>query len=50
MWFMFKIHAKFIAGDRLGFIGTSNFDYRSNLYNSEMEFYYQSDGVQEDVC
>jgi putative cardiolipin synthase len=43
-----KLHAKFIVGDRLGFIGTSNFDYRSNLYNNEMGFFYQSDGAHQE--
>ncbi len=43
-----KLHAKFIFGEKLGFIGTSNFDYRSNLYNSEMGFFYQSDGAHQE--
>ncbi len=43
-----KLHAKFIVGDNLGFIGTSNFDYRSNLYNNEMGFFYQSDGARQE--
>jgi phosphatidylserine/phosphatidylglycerophosphate/cardiolipin synthase-like enzyme len=30
-----KLHAKFILGFELVFIGTSNFDYRSNLYNNK---------------
>jgi phosphatidylserine/phosphatidylglycerophosphate/cardiolipin synthase-like enzyme len=34
-----KLHAKFIIGENVGFIGTSNFDYRSNLYNNEMGFF-----------
>jgi phosphatidylserine/phosphatidylglycerophosphate/cardiolipin synthase-like enzyme len=35
-----KLHAKFfIAGD-LGFVGTTNFDYRSRLYNNEMGFFF----------
>ena len=44
-----KLHAKFIVGDRTGFVGTSNFDYRSILYNNEMGFFYQSDGVRDDA-
>ena len=36
-----KLHAKYIIGERLGFIGTSNFDYRSNLYNNEMGFFFE---------
>ncbi len=43
-----KLHAKFIVGEKLGFIGTSNFDYRSQLYNNEMGFFYQSDGVRQE--
>ena len=37
-----KLHAKFIIGEHIGFIGTSNFDYRSNLYNNELGFLYRS--------
>ena len=37
-----KLHAKFLFGNSIGFIGTSNFDYRSNLYNNEVGFVYQS--------
>jgi len=39
-----KLHAKFIVGDNGGFVGTSNFDYRSNLYNNELGFFF--DGVE----
>ncbi len=44
-----KLHAKFIVGENIGFIGTSNFDYRSNLYNNELGFFYRSDAVHEDL-
>jgi len=44
-----KLHAKYIVGERAGFVGTSNFDYRSILYNNEMGFYYQSDEVRDDL-
>ena len=44
-----KLHAKFIFGKQVGFIGTSNFDYRSNLYNNEMGFFYQDDEVHNDL-
>ena len=44
-----KLHAKFIVGERTGFVGTSNFDYRSILYNNEMGFFYQSDAVRDDM-
>jgi len=44
-----KLHAKFIVGETSGFIGTSNFDYRSNLYNNEMGFLYKSPEVRQDL-
>jgi putative cardiolipin synthase len=44
-----KLHAKYIVGDEGGFIGTSNFDYRSNLYNNEMGFFYQDAGLHDDL-
>ena len=34
-----KLHAKFLAGPWAGFVGTSNFDYRSRLLNSEIGFF-----------
>jgi len=43
-----KLHAKFIIGEHVGFIGTSNFDYRSNLYNNEMGFLYRSPELRQD--
>ena len=44
-----KLHAKFIIGEHVGFIGTSNFDYRSNLYNNEMGFLYRSQELRQDL-
>jgi phosphatidylserine/phosphatidylglycerophosphate/cardiolipin synthase-like enzyme len=44
-----KLHAKYIVGENVGFIGTSNFDYRSNLYNNEMGFFYQDAGMRNDL-
>ena len=44
-----KLHAKFIVGENYGFVGTSNFDYRSNLHNSEMGFYYEDDDLRDDL-
>ena len=35
-----KLHAKFIITGDIGFVGTSNFDYRSRLYNNEMGFFF----------
>ncbi len=34
-----KLHAKYILGETIAFVGTSNFDYRSMLYNNEMGFF-----------
>ena len=44
-----KLHAKFILGEQVGFIGTSNFDYRSNLYNTEMGFFFRSPELRQDL-
>ena len=44
-----KLHAKFVVGEKLGFIGTSNFDYRSNLYNNELGFFYRSAPLRSDL-
>ena len=44
-----KLHAKFIFGDSAGFVGTSNFDYRSNLYNNELGFFFVGEGVRQEL-
>ncbi len=44
-----KLHAKLILGDSDAFIGTSNFDYRSNLFNNEMGFFIQSKDLNNDL-
>lgn len=44
-----KLHAKYIVGNERGFIGTSNFDYRSNLYNNEMGFFCRGEGLRDDL-
>ncbi len=44
-----KLHAKFIVTDNGGFIGTSNFDYRSNLYNNEMGFFFEGNSLRDDL-
>jgi len=44
-----KLHAKYTLHDNSGFIGTTNFDYRSRLYNNEMGFFYISEEIAEDV-
>ena len=45
-----KLHAKFIYGNAGGFVGTSNFDYRSNLYNNELGFFFQGDEVRNELA
>ncbi|MGB5277987.1 MAG: phospholipase D-like domain-containing protein [Gammaproteobacteria bacterium] len=44
-----KLHAKFIYGNTGGFVGTSNFDYRSNLYNNELGFFFLGEGVRKEL-
>lgn len=44
-----KLHAKYITADDVGFVGTSNFDYRSRLFNSEMGFFYESSELSDDI-
>ena len=44
-----KLHAKFLLGGTVGFVGTANFDYRSRLFNNEMGFFFDSDDVNQDL-
>jgi phosphatidylserine/phosphatidylglycerophosphate/cardiolipin synthase-like enzyme len=44
-----KLHAKTFFADAFGFIGTSNFDYRSRLYNNEMGFYFVDPALSQDL-
>lgn len=44
-----KLHAKTFFDDDFGFIGTSNFDYRSRLYNNEMGFYFVDPELSSDL-
>ena len=44
-----KLHAKFFLSGDLGFIGTTNFDYRSRLYNNEMGFFFLDPELARDV-
>jgi phosphatidylserine/phosphatidylglycerophosphate/cardiolipin synthase-like enzyme len=37
-----KLHAKYLLMDDKGFVGTTNFDYRSRLVNNEMGFFFDS--------
>lgn len=45
-----KLHAKYITGDDEGFVGTTNYDYRSRLYNNEMGFAFESAGLTKDIA
>ena len=36
-----KLHAKFFMENEIGFVGTTNFDYRSRLFNSEMGYFFK---------
>lgn len=44
-----KLHAKLIMGDKSSFVGTSNLDYRSRLYNNEMGFYIEDSSIQQEL-
>ncbi len=44
-----KLHAKYIMADGYGFVGTTNFDYRSRLFNNEMGFYFKDDELYQDL-
>ncbi|AQA17344.1 hypothetical protein BST95_02970 [Halioglobus japonicus] len=44
-----KLHAKYLIGDKYGFIGTANFDHRSRLFNNEMGFLFESEGLRQDL-
>jgi len=45
-----KLHAKFIFGNIGGFVGTSNFDYRSNLYNNELGFFFLGNEIRDELA
>ena len=44
-----KLHAKYIIGDSVGFVGTTNFDYRSRLYNSEMGYFFDNEELVQSI-
>jgi cardiolipin synthase C len=44
-----KLHAKFIVGETEAFVGTSNFDYRSMLYNNELGFFIADSALLDDL-
>ena len=43
------MHAKYLVEEDVGFVGTSNFDYRSRLYNNEMGYFFRSEGLSEEL-
>lgn len=44
-----KQHGKYMVSDDFGFVGTTNFDYRSRLYNNEMGFFFESESLADDM-
>jgi hypothetical protein len=44
-----KMHAKFLVGNNFGWVGTSNFDYRSRLLNNEMGFFFDDERLCRDL-
>ena len=44
-----KLHAKYLIADGYGFVGTTNFDYRSRLFNNEFGFYFKDDELYQDL-
>jgi phosphatidylserine/phosphatidylglycerophosphate/cardiolipin synthase-like enzyme len=44
-----KLHAKFIIGGDVAFVGTANFDYRSRLFNNEMGFFLKNPELLDDL-
>ena len=44
-----KQHGKYLVSDDIGFVGTTNFDYRSRLYNNEMGFFFKSEPLADDI-
>jgi len=44
-----KLHAKFIVMGDVGYVGTSNFDYRSRLFNNEFGFYFKGDELSANL-
>ena len=44
-----KLHAKFILTDVVGFVGTTNLDYRSRLYNNEMGYFFRGQELKNEL-
>ena len=42
-----KLHAKFFLTDSWGFVGTTNLDYRSRLFNNEMGFFFAGEELRQ---
>jgi hypothetical protein len=42
-----KLHAKFFLTDDWAFVGTTNLDYRSRLFNNEMGFFFASEELRQ---
>jgi len=44
-----KLHAKFVVTDLVGFVGTTNLDYRSRLYNNEMGYFFNGEKLRDEL-
>lgn len=44
-----KLHAKFVLTDLVGFVGTTNLDYRSRLYNNEMGYFFNGEKLRDEL-
>ena len=44
-----KLHAKFVLTDVVAFVGTTNLDYRSRLYNNEMGYFLRGVEVKNQL-
>ena len=44
-----KQHAKYLVSEDVGFVGTTNFDYRSRLFNNEMGFFIVSESLADEM-
>lgn len=44
-----KLHAKSVVFGDVGYVGTSNFDYRSRLFNNEFGFFFKGDQLAADL-
>ena len=44
-----KLHAKFVLTEAAGFVGTTNLDYRSRLYNNEMGYFLSGEETKSQL-